>query len=234
MPASSSQPNRSLMHGLDVLEAVMAAEAPVGSRELGRLLGLDRSVANRLLLTLADLGMLERTEAGRYLPGTGIHALAALSLRSSGLLRSVLPLASTWTARGYAFTLGVLWRQHLCHLIHARPGQPVEQSVGGMAPGDPFLSAAGLVLLAHAPAATVRSALAAWPGEDVARRAQLAAVRSVGHGVNRFADGTVAVGVAFGRPLRAAVAVSRVGLEQGSVVRVAGELSAQLTAAPSV
>jgi DNA-binding IclR family transcriptional regulator len=233
MPATSSQPNRSLINGLDVLEAVMAAEAPVGSRELGRLLGLDRSVANRLLLTLAGLGMLERTESGQYVPGIGVHALAALSLRSSGMLRSVLPLASAWTARGYAFTLGVLWRQHLCHLIHARPGQPVEQAVGGMAPGDPFHSAAGLVLLANAPAATVRAALLAWPGEDAPRRAQLAAVRSAGHGVNRFADGTVAVGVAIGKPVRAAIAVSCTGLQPGDETSLAGELSAQVAALPT-
>lgn len=232
MPATSSQPNRSLINGLDVLEAVMAAEAPVGSRELGRLLGLDRSVANRLLLTLTGLGMLERTDSGQYVPGVGVHALAALSLRSSGLLRSVLPLASAWTTRGYAFTLGVLWRQHLCHLIHARPGQPVEQAVGGMAPGDPFQSAAGLVLLANAPAATVRAALPTWPGEDAPRRALLAAVRSAGYGVNRFADGTVAVGVAIGKPVRAAIAVSRTGLQAGDEVRLAGELSAQIAALP--
>lgn len=232
MPATSSQPNRSLINGLDVLEAVMAAETAVGSRELGRLLGLDRSVANRLLLTLAGLGMLERTESGQYVPGVGVHALAALSLRSSGLLRSVLPLASAWTARGYAFTLGVLWRQHLCHLIHARPGQAVEQAVGGMAPGDPFHSAAGLVLLANAPVATVRAALLAWPGEDAPRRAQLTAVRSAGHGVNRFADGTVAVGVAIGKPVRAAIAVSCTGLQTGVEASLAGELSAQIAALP--
>ena len=215
----------------------MAAEVPVGSRELGRQLGLDRSVANRMLLTLAGLGMLERTEEGRYLPGVGIHALAALSLRSSGLLHANLPLAVAWTRRGFTFTLGVLWRHHLCHLIHARPGQPPEQAVGGLAPGDPFLSAAGLVLLAHAPAAVVRAALAVRPGEDVARRARLAGVRSAGRGVNRFADGTVAVGVAVGKPVRAAVAVSRAGLAPADEPRLAAELSrqvAELSASGSV
>jgi hypothetical protein len=128
----------------------------------------------------------------------------------------------------------VLWRQHLCHLIHARPGQPVEQAVGGMAPGDPFQSAAGLVLLANAPAATVRAALAAWPGADAVRRAQLVAVRSSGHGVNRFADGTVAVGVALGKPVRAAIAVSRTGMQPGDEARLALELSGQVAALPAV
>ncbi|MDA3961561.1 MAG: helix-turn-helix domain-containing protein [Planctomycetota bacterium] len=65
---STSQPNISLINGLDVLEAVMAAPGPVGSRELARTLDLDRSVTNRLLLTLASQGMLERTSNGRYLP----------------------------------------------------------------------------------------------------------------------------------------------------------------------
>lgn len=46
----------------------MAAPGPVGSRELARTLDLDRSVTNRLLLTLASQGMLERTSNGRYLP----------------------------------------------------------------------------------------------------------------------------------------------------------------------
>lgn len=228
--AASSQPNRSLMHGLDVLEAVLAAEAPVGSRELGRQLGLDRSVANRLLLTLADLGMLERTADARYRPGLGIHALAALSLRSSGLLAAALPLAARWTERGCSFTLGALWRHHLCHLLHARPGQAAEQSVGGKAPGDPFRSAAGLALLARAPAATLRAALAAWPGDDAERRRSLLAARRDGHARTSFADGTVAVGVAIGRPARAAIAVSRPGIAPAEERRLAAELATQASA----
>jgi hypothetical protein len=80
----------------------------------------------------------------------------------------------------------------------------------------------------------VRAALLAWPGEDASRRALLAAVRSAGHGVNRFADGTVAVGVAIGKPVRAAIAVSRTGLQADDEARLALELSGQVAALPAV
>lgn len=85
-----SQPNRSIIAGVTVLQEVVAAGAPVGSRELARRLGLEHSKANRILGTLVHMGMLRRTADRRYAPGAGVHVLSAQSLRASGLIQASL------------------------------------------------------------------------------------------------------------------------------------------------
>ena len=60
-----------------VLQTVVAAEAPVGVRELGRRTGLPRSTASRLVAQLGAIGMVERTGDGLVAPGS---ALATLSI----------------------------------------------------------------------------------------------------------------------------------------------------------
>ncbi|MDA3959835.1 MAG: helix-turn-helix domain-containing protein [Planctomycetota bacterium] len=226
----ASQPHLSLINGLAVLEAVLAAPTAVGSRELARCLGLDRSVTNRLLLTLASQGMLLRTPRGRYVPGHGVHGLAAISLRSSGLLTHALPLAEQWLDRGCRFTLGVLWRHHLCHLIVARPGQALNESLGAMPPGDPFVSTAGVVLLAQAEGDMVAKALSAWPMDAALAQRRLDAARSSGYASHTYDDGTRSLGVAVGAPALAAIAVSHQDWTDLDVTAVVGELTQQAAA----
>ena len=60
-----------------LLQAVVAAGEPIGVRELGRRAGLPRSTASRLIATLAELGMVERTADRLVVPGS---ALATLQL----------------------------------------------------------------------------------------------------------------------------------------------------------
>lgn len=223
----ASQPNLSLINGLDVLEAVMAAPEAVGSRELARVLGLDRSVTNRLLLTLASQGMLTRTAQGRYIPGHGVHSLAAISLRSSGLLAKAMPIAERWAGRGYRFTLGVLWRHHFCHLIAARPGVPLAESIGAMPLGDPFISTAGVALLARATAGIVAKARTTWPIEAGACRQLLDLARQQGFASRRYPDGTLSIGLAFGTPAVAAIAISRHGMTEDEMATALRELQEQ-------
>jgi DNA-binding IclR family transcriptional regulator len=222
----TSQPNLSLINGLDVLEAVMAADGPVGSRELGRSLGLDRSVTNRLLLTLASQGMLTRTEAGRYVPGHGVHSLAAISLRSSGLLAKAMPCAERWLQRGCSFTLGVLWRHHFCHLIAARPGVPLASAIGAMPPGDPFVSTAGVALLSHAPATIVTKVRAVWPIDAAVCKQRLEQARRQRSASHTYPDGTLSVGLCVGNPAIAAIAVSQGGWDGADASQALVELRA--------
>lgn len=205
----------------------MAAPGPVGSRELGRLLDLDRSVTNRLLLTLASQGMLTRTERGRYVPGHGVHTLAAISLHSSGLLTRAMPIAEEWTRRGCRFTLGVLWRHHFCHLIAARPGVPLADSIGAMSPGDPFVSTAGVALLARASAGIVAKARSTWPIEVKACRQLLDTTRQQGYALRTYPDGTVSIGLATGTPAVAAIAVSNPGWTEADALDVLAGLKEQ-------
>ncbi len=58
-----------------LLQAVAAADEPVGVRELARRTGLARSTVSRLLTTLEGLGMIERTADGLSRPGTALATL---------------------------------------------------------------------------------------------------------------------------------------------------------------
>ena len=51
----------SVERAFSLLQAVVAAHEPIGVRELGRRVGLPRSTVSRLVATLTDLGMVERT-----------------------------------------------------------------------------------------------------------------------------------------------------------------------------
>ncbi len=71
-----------------MLQAVVAADGPVGVRELGRRTGLPRSTASRIVGQLGAMGMVERTADGLVVPGS---ALATLSVDGpSPLLRDRL------------------------------------------------------------------------------------------------------------------------------------------------
>lgn len=58
-----------------LLQVVIAAQEPLGVRELGRRTGLPRSTASRLVGTLERLRMLERTADGEVIPGGGLATL---------------------------------------------------------------------------------------------------------------------------------------------------------------
>ncbi len=58
-----------------LLQVVVAAESPVGVRELGRRTGLPRSTASRLVATLERLRMVDRTPDGDVIPGGGLATL---------------------------------------------------------------------------------------------------------------------------------------------------------------
>ena len=53
----SSQPNNSLATGLAVLTEICAANEALGGRELARRMGLHHAKVNRLLMTLAEIGV---------------------------------------------------------------------------------------------------------------------------------------------------------------------------------
>ncbi len=145
----TAQPNRSLVHGLDVLNALCGASGPVGSRELARRLGMEHTRVNRLLGTMAQLGLAVRSVEGSYRPGPAVNVLAANSLHSSGLLQAALPVIRDLLAQGVGVALGVLWRDQVCYLFHGRPDQPFERGIGGHELFPARQSSIGTLLLAH-------------------------------------------------------------------------------------
>ena len=65
-----------LAHGLGILEAFHNTTGSLSNSEIAQRTGLSRPTVSRLAYTLEELGYLDRDEAGRYLPGVGILAIA--------------------------------------------------------------------------------------------------------------------------------------------------------------
>ncbi|MEY2957609.1 MAG: hypothetical protein RLZZ01_177 [Actinomycetota bacterium] len=73
-----------------LLQLVVAADAPIGVRELSRRSGLSKSAVGRLLGILDGLGMVERTATGEALPGAGLTTLTRRVERTPAWLREQL------------------------------------------------------------------------------------------------------------------------------------------------
>jgi len=155
-PSAPRQPNQSLINGIACLQWVATAEEPVGSRAAARGLGLEHTRVNRLLGTLASLGITEKTADGKYQPGPGLHVLAAQSIRSSRLLNAALPHVNNLLDEGLGVALGVLWRNYVCYLLSTDPGQDPIQGIGASHPYPVWDSSIGRVLLAAMPDTAAR------------------------------------------------------------------------------
>ena len=161
---SPAQPNQSLAHGLECLYQLVSADCPVGCREMARGMGMERTRVNRLLGTLAHLGLAERTSDRKYLPGPGLHVLAAMSMRGSGLLTHALPhIRRLSDETGLKVALGVLWRRHVCYLYHGGGGREVEAAILGSNLVCAEKSSIGKVLLAALDKDDIKSRFAGSP-----------------------------------------------------------------------
>ena len=143
----SSQPNQSLIDGLSCLQMLASSRKPVGSRELARSLALDNMRANRLLKTLADIGLAQQDSKKKYSIGPGIHALTAQSLYGSRVLKQTLPLIQELPYRGITVALGVLWRGHVTYLYHGEIGESIEKGIGRIGLIPALNSSVGKLLL---------------------------------------------------------------------------------------
>lgn len=75
-PRATSSAVGPVHRAFGLLQSVVAAEEPVGVRELARRTGLTKSTVGRLLATLDELRMVERLEGGRAIPGPGLDTLS--------------------------------------------------------------------------------------------------------------------------------------------------------------
>lgn len=219
-----AQPNQSLIDGLACLQALAAYREPIGSRELARTLDLDPTRVNRLLKTLAHLGLAEQDASRKYRPGPAIHVLAAESLFGSGLLRRAFGPLESLLPFGHLVAMGVLWRDRTCYLYHGGRKDPVAHGVGHPILFPAVASGLGMALLAHKPQAEVRSlyehadsrpgALASPdPPPTLDGRhgllAKLRHIRRQGYALVPIPDSPRrTLGVALGRPPYAAIGLS--------------------------
>ena len=145
----NAQPNKSLIDGIATLQALATSPDPVGGRELARRLNLDPVKVNRLLKTLAYLGIARQTADRKYTAGPGMHVLAAQSLFASGLIRNALPVLEGLRRFGHTVALGVLWKDSVSYLFHAPPGIEASQGLGRIGLLPATTSGIGIALLSE-------------------------------------------------------------------------------------
>ncbi|PAX09069.1 IclR family transcriptional regulator [Sphingomonas lenta] len=229
MQSLPAQPNNSLMLGMECLRAITDARRPIGSREVARRMGLTHTRVNRLLGTLAYMGMLERDAERRYRPGPALHMLAAQSIMASRLLPAAMPVLKRLSRQGHTVALGTLWQGRICYLFHERPGQSVEDAIlrHEIWPADQ--SSLGIALLAagkepldpaSVPSDPVRERK--LPGQSLSELVEQA--RERGYAELRFTDDTISVGVAVGAPPVAGLGISSQHLGHEFVPRIAATL----------
>lgn len=144
----SSQPNQSLIDGIRCLQHLVASERAIGCRELARELTMNASRVNRLLMTMSGIGLTVQDEKRRYLPGPGIHALAAQAMRGSSLFRHSLATLTQFAPHDHVVALGVLWENKVVYLYHSKPGQHDYQALVDYHIQPAHLSVLGITLLA--------------------------------------------------------------------------------------
>lgn len=144
----SSQPNQSLIDGIRCLQYLVSSDRAIGCRELARLMGINTTRVNRLLMTMASIGLTMQDEQRRYLPGPGIHALAAQAIRGSALFSQALPLLERHAPKDIVVAMGVLWEDQVIYIYHSEPGSQMSQALAGFHMLPAWQSVIGMALLA--------------------------------------------------------------------------------------
>ncbi len=211
----NAQPNQSLIDGIATLQALATSPEPVGGRELARRLGLDPTKVNRLLRTLAYLGIARQDADRKYTGGPGMHVLAAQSLFASGMLGRALPALEGLRKFGHTVALGVRWNDNVSYLFHAPPGMETSQGLGRIGLLPATTSGIGIVLLSELYDEEIREIYA---GKEIERfadgidqlLAKIAEVRKLGYARVAVPDARehCVVAVSTGDPAHAGLALS--------------------------
>ena len=214
-PKPNAQPNQSLIDGITTLQALATSPEPVGCRELARRLNADPTKINRLLKTLAYLGIARQTANRKYTAGPGMHVLAAQSLFASGLIRRALPELESLRRFGHTVALGVLWGDNVSYLFHAPPGIEASRGLGRIGLLPATTSGIGVVLLSELDDEDVRELygdrdIPMFPDGIEQLLTKLAEVRQLGYARVHVADDRDhhVVAISTGDPAHAGIALS--------------------------
>jgi DNA-binding IclR family transcriptional regulator len=253
LDAAPAQPNQSLINGIACLELLASSRTPIGSREMARRLDMLHVTVNRLLGTLTMLNLAERTPDRKYRPGPSVHVLAALGLRGSMLLPAAIPRLRPLRDEGLTVALGVLWREHVCYLLHARPPITIEDGIGRHELWPVTQTSLGIALMAGASKeqgqVKEENGARGWVGQESGSKSQLPfvleapvenpkrflkSVRQQGAALLLFPNGEFSVGTVIGRPAYAALGVSGIRSRQHAtdllprVRRIADEIHEEM------
>jgi len=131
------------------LQGIAASDHPIGGRELSRILELDITKVNRMLRTLAYLGLVRQTPDRKYTSGPGMHILAAQSLYATGYIQNAIAPLESLKNFGLIVAMGVLWQDKVTYLYHALPGMNSVDAMGRLSYYPATISGIGLSLLSE-------------------------------------------------------------------------------------
>lgn len=157
MKQKPAQPVQGLIDGLEVLQALAMSPGKVSGKELAGELGLEVTRTNRLLGTLAHLGLAHRTRDRKYIAGSGMHVLAAHAIFGSGIMGISIDHLQELEKEGLLVAMGVLWKDRVTYLYHHTPDAPAINAVGRMTLFPAAKSSIGLSLLARLEKKEVRN-----------------------------------------------------------------------------
>src|ERR1700751_3807152 len=141
----------SVARAVQLLDVLAASDAGLGVNEVARRLGVNASTASRLLATLQEAGVVERTDAGPYRLGLRLVALSDRVLAQLDVRQLARPLLAGLVAEtGETATLSLPGEGEAITVDFV----PSPASVVSMArvgrPSIPHATAAGKVMLAFA------------------------------------------------------------------------------------
>jgi DNA-binding IclR family transcriptional regulator len=211
-----AQPNQSLINGIRTLQMLAVAPDAVGCRALARELGLDVTKVNRLLKTLAHLGIVRQTADRKYTAGPGMHVLAAQSLFASGLIGRTIPALERLRRFGHTVAMGVLWNDSVSYLYHAPPGVDPARALARIGVLPASNSGIGVALLAQLTDVEVekiyadRTDVPGHPDGKASLLKQLADTRNRGYARVLVSpdEGRHTIAVVLGSPAYAAIGIS--------------------------
>jgi IclR family transcriptional regulator, KDG regulon repressor len=145
--------NQSIMRANQIMKALAKQPGEFGLREICRAVRLPSSTVYRLLATLENEGLVERSDDGlRYRLGLQIFRLGTAVLNNMRLEREAYPLMQKLAeSSGETVNLGVLSGSNVLYLQKIESKEPLRADlvVGGLVPS--YCSATGKVLLAFLP-----------------------------------------------------------------------------------
>nr|WP_159465166.1 IclR family transcriptional regulator [Scandinavium goeteborgense] len=192
----SSQPNQSLIDGIRCLQYLVSSGRAIGCRELARLMGINTTRVNRLLMTMASIGLTMQDEQRRYLPGPGIHALAAQAIRGSALFSHALPILERAAPGDLVVAVGVLWEDQVIYIWHSEPGSKMSQALAGFHMLPAWQSVIGMSLLADESDESLQQRFSPEQWQQLVPNVQQQ--REKGHVIWHHSDGEVSMAQPLG------------------------------------
>jgi DNA-binding IclR family transcriptional regulator len=164
--------NQSLQRGLTILDLLDRAAAPIGIRELARLMEMSPTIVQRLTNTLVVAGYVEQVaETRRYKLGYRAMQLGGAMITEDRLIslaaKELQELADNHQLNGY---LGALRNNRVVYLHSVQSSGPVVVRVSAGSQVNPHSTALGKILLAYLPVSDVRTVVGKPPYEQFTPR----------------------------------------------------------------